>query len=353
MSGPRAQPAVSPADSFAGLTGRRATRGWMAPFSLLVAIVLALTPITAILVLGWLARVMRREAVVALARHGLGLSRSAAIARLSATPAIADLAGFPGWMRGLGDTLRSGMAGVLAVSLATLPFGALFLLAWWAGWENSFNKGYEQAWVGPLLAFSAALIAVPVLSLLPMALAHHAETRRVGAVLEIGLLWRLVLQVRWRYLVLTLSLLAAAAPLGFMRVLPVFIENVRPGFADASPEVAKAVAFRWHLATTAYLIPVLVILRSAAAHLYARSWLAACPVTTGGLSTVANALGITIDRPAKRRPGRLGGLLAALLIAVAWIAFLAMLFVTQFANHAWWNWLNHPLIGLPWVFRPL
>lgn len=37
------------------------------------------------------------------------------------------------------------------------------------------------------------------------------------------------------------------------------------------------------------------------------------------------------------------------LAAATWTAFIAQLYVAQFANHAWWNWLNHPLIGLPWI----
>ena len=323
----------------------------MAPFNVIIAVLLALTPFTAVLVLGWLMRIMRREAALALARQGLGLKRRAAIAKLAATPVLASLTRFPGWWRGLGDTMRSALSGAMAVALATLPFGALFLLAWWAGWENSFNKGYEQAWVGPLLALLAALVAVPVLSLLPMALVHHAVTRRVGAVLEIGLIWRLVRRVRWRYVALTLGIVLAAAPLGVMRVLPVFIENVRPELAQAGPDALRALAVRWHLATTVYLIVVLVILRSAAARLYARAWLAERPTATEGMSTLADALGIARAPAVARRPGRLMGLIAGLLIAAAWLAFLAMLYVTQFANHAWWNWLNHPLIGLPWVFR--
>ena len=356
MNGPRVTPETAadlPVDGLPGVPNRTAARAWRAPSSLLVAVVLALTPVTAMLVLGWLMRVMRREAALAVARHGLGLTRRAAIVRLAETPTLSNLAQFPGWWHGFGDTMRSAITGTLAVAFATLPFGALFLLAWWAGWENSFNKGYEQAWVGPLLAVLAAIVAVPTLSLLPMALVHHAMTRRLGAVFEITLVWRLIRRVAWRYVALTLALLVAAAPLGVMRVLPVFIENIHPDFARVGTEAAAALAFRWHLASTIYMILVLVVLRGAAARLYARAWLAERPAGTGGAGDVAQALGIAHEQPTLRRPSRLADLVASLAMAAAWLALLAMLYVTQFASHAWWNWLNHPLIGLPWVFTPL
>ena len=326
--------------------------------SIIVAIALALIPLTAILVLGWLMRMMRRETAIALVRAGdPAMKRRAAKDRLAAIDMFAPLARFPGWRRGFGDTVRSGLRATIALALATLPFGAILLLAWWAGWENSFNKGYEQAWVGPLVSLIGVFIALFVLIHLPMGLAHHAAERRIGAIWELRVIRRLIAHVRWRYLALTLVSIVLAAPLYLAQILPTFIENINPELATAGPEEIKRFAFLWHLGFTAYLVVMLVILRRWAARLYARALVrqglapGAFASSTGGFArSISHALALP-EFEAHQAPGRFGGFVATLLLAAAWFGFIAALYVAQFANHAWWNWLNLPAVALPWIYR--
>ena len=84
----------------------------------------------------------------------------------------------------LGDTFRErvwqrvklGVAGWLTMSsLALLP-GILWAGAWWAGWDNSFNKGYEQASVGPLVGVGGVVLFLLLMPYLQIAQARHAET---------------------------------------------------------------------------------------------------------------------------------------------------------------------------------
>ena len=320
--------------------------------SILIAMGLALTPVTAVLVLGWFMRIMRREAAIALCRYGTaGKKRAAVLQSFAASSELAPLQRFPGWWRGLMETLKAGIKATAALALATLPFGALLLLAWWAGWENSFNKGYEQAWVGPLLALTGALVAVVVLMHLPMALAHHAAERRVGAIWDLRVIRRLIARVRWRYLVFTAFLVLASAPVYLAQIVPTFIEGVFPDLATAGPEEIKSFAGRWHLSFTVYLVMVLLILRRWSARLYARALVASEGEGSRFVHLVFGELGLAVAES----PGRLShwaGLFTNILTAGLWFAFIAALFVAQFANHAWWNWVNSPLIGLPWIFRP-
>jgi hypothetical protein len=51
--------------------------------------------------------------------------------------------------------------------------------------------------------------------------------------------------------------------------------------------------------------------------------------------------------------GWAGAAISSVLLVAVWFGLIAQLYVAQFANHAWWNWINHPIIGLPWIFRPL
>ena len=322
-----------------------------------VAMVLCLTPFTALIVLGWLVRLMRREMMIEVGRHSRtqdkrDLGRKAAIAAVTTLPQLAEAARFPGWLRGFWQTMRSSLKAAIAVSLAVLPFGTILLLSWWAGWENSFNKGYEQAWVGPALAAVGTALAVFTLVHLPMALAHHAAEQRVGAIWSIGVIRRLIARVRWRYLILTLATIALSAPLFLLQIFPTFIETAYPDLATAPPAEVETFARRYFGAATVYLVLALFVLRRWAARLYARAALLHRSSELRFINQVSDAL----ERPAapaRPAPGRTGGIISGLLMVAGWLAFVAALYVAQFANHAWWNWISFPLTGLPWMFRPL
>lgn len=325
---------------------------FLALVSIVLAILLSLTPFTAVFVLGWLLRIMRRETAIALCRQsGPDKTRKGAIARLASSPNLAHLHRFPGWWTGLMETLRSGIKGTIALAIATLPFGALLLLAWWAGWENSFNKGYEQAWVGPLVALAGAMLAVFVLVHLPMALAHHAAEQRVGAIWELRNIRRLIAAVRWRYMLLAICTVLASAPVFLCQIIPTFIEGVFPELAGADREELNAFAFRWHLSFSVYLVLVLLILRRWSARLYARANIVGEQQSGDLVQQVFTDLELA-PPAASQTPGRWGGALPSLVMFASWFGVIAALFVAQFANHAWWNWVNLPVVGLPWIFRP-
>ncbi len=321
-------------------------------FSIGVAIALALTPVTAILVLGWFMRIMRRETAIALLRYGApGKTRSAALEDFAHVGELAGMQRFPGWWQGLMETFRAGARATAALAVATLPFGVLLLLAWWAGWENSFNKGYEQAWVGPSLALAGALLAVVVLMHLPMALAHHAAERRIGAIRELRLIRQLISRVRWRYLLFTIFMVLAAGPVFLAQIVPTFIEGVFPHLATAGPEEIRSFAGRWHLSFTVYTVLILLLLRRWSARLYARALVAEGAEASAYARLVRGAAGLDHTH-ALEPPRRWPGFVSNLLTAALWLGFIAALFVAQFANHAWWNWISGPIYGLPWVFRP-
>jgi hypothetical protein len=316
-----------------------------------IAVLLALTPITAILMLGWMVRLMRRETAIAIVQTEHGIGRNAALQRL-ASAGHRDLVRFPGWWRGLWDTVKTGAATLVVVAIATLPFGALMLIGWWAGWENSFNKGYEQAWVGRALAFAGIAVAIFVLSHWPMMLSHYAAERRIGAIAELGVVRRLIGRVRWRYLGLSVMSVLAAAPIFLAQILPTFIEKIHPALISADPAQIASFAGRWHLAATVYSVLALIVLRRRAARLYARAILLEQPANAHFARDVARTTNVPPSASPGKRVRRISAAVAGMLTAGAWLAFIAALYIAQFANHAWWNWVNHPLVGLPWVFRP-
>ncbi len=270
--------------------------------------VLCLNPVTSVLVLGWLMRRMRAQA--------RGEARPGWILGDSGRGPAARIAG------GLAANIRAGLVTGAGLASLTLPFSALWLFAWWAGWENSFNKGYEQAWVGPVTGFGACLVAVVVLTFLPYALAHHAVEGRFGAFFE----WRRIRHAAalagWRGVGLAVLTVLLAFPHFLGRALPVFVEEIVPEFPQRPPEEQAAIADLAALITAAYAFAALTFLRGMAMRLYLRT----CEAVA--LSRLA-IFWIAIQ-------------------AVVWFGLVALIFVGQFMNHAWALWLTHPFFLLPW-----
>ena len=293
--------------------------------NLVIGTLLCMTPLTAILVLGWQLRFMHAVTTRRLAGpEGNGLPANRTSWLLGG--------GGSGWSRrffgGLWLNLVSGVRGFCALALATLPFTGLWLLSWWAGWENSFNKGYEQSWVGASLGLTGIAVSLIVLPHLPMALAHLAAERRWSALFEAGTIRRLAGLAGWRYALFSIVLVLGALPVFAMRSLPVFAEQIIPGLTGYSGDEILQLAGTLSLFKAAYVFLVSVLLRGWSARIYAYALLLA----TAG-----------------RDPGRVGSAVWMVFLVVVWFGLIAQLYVGQFMNHNWTIWLNHPFVLLPWL----
>ena len=284
----------------------------------LLGALLCMTPATAIVAQGWLMGRMRRLAVDAARRRAGPEAPAWAPATPPATESVLR--------RGV-RVAGEGVLAALSAFLGLLPFTALVMLSWWGGWENSFSKGYEQSWVGPTLGLLGVAIGLPLLARLPMALAHQAVERRFAAFFERRVVRRIMAHGGWEHVALTLCLVLAASPLFAAKGLPVFVEQIRPGFEALTEEEARAFARGWRLAAAAYLFGGLWLLRGWSARLYAKARLrseAAGSMRLGFMGWVRLAVA--------------GGL---------WFGLIAQIYVGQFLNHDWADWLNPPLVALP------
>ena len=302
-----------------------------------VAVLLCLTPLTAIIVMGWLMRAMARESAVALRQLEGPARRWPRPPLPNLLRASAPEAGgfWQRWTGGLAENIRLGLASVATIAAGTLPFTLLWLLSWWGGWENSFNKGYEQAWVGPVVGLIGVAVALPLLTHLPMAVAHQAAEGRMSAFFAIGHIRRLISHVRWRYTALCLMIVLAALPLFAVKGLPVFVENWSPGFLGRNAEEIERFAAGYRFWGTLYLVLAVIFLRRAAARLYARARFRLA--AAGG---------------EKRRGWRITPLFGTLVIWGIWFSLVAQIYVGQFLNHQWLAWVNPPVVGLPWIPLP-
>ncbi|MDH3262719.1 MAG: hypothetical protein OEM24_01835 [Paracoccaceae bacterium] len=304
--------------------------------TLLLGTLLSLTPLTSILVLGWLTR--RMQATIE--------------GRLSRAPQPA-----PGWLLGprgegavvrllggLGANIRAGFATAGALLGLTLPFTALWLGAWWAGWENSFNKGYEQAAVGPSVFLLGTALALPLMAFLPLALAHAAAEGRAAAVFEARRLRAVATHAGWRLPALGLLTLALALPLFAARGLPAFAGAMLPGLEDLPPAEVEALKGRVALGQAAYAFTALLVLRGLGARLYARAASAAAGADPALWARSRARLAARFAAPPSR-PARTLWLVLALAPGLG-LSFLIL--AGQFLNYGWWHWLTHPFLLLPW-----
>ena len=335
----------------------------------LIGVLLCLTPFSSVIVLGWLMRTMRREAAITLIRRAAGLRRGAALQRLRSSPRLAGLAKPPNWFTsgtqgegsrlqrsfgGLRKNVELGVSTIASLCVAVVPFGLLLLLGWWAGWDNSFNKGYEQAWVGPLIAWIGIFLALIALSYLPMGLAHQASEGRLRGFFEIKQVRALTAYVGWRYVGLALLYLICALPIFALRSMPVFIENIYPGFAELDAEGLVQFENRYRLLAACYVFAAVVFLRKRAARVYAGAALRALSAgESWAKGTFAcrllSELTVEPKTAPMPKPGRFKRLSSSAVRLLVWFGLIVLIVVGQFLNHSWVFWVSYPLIALPWL----
>ncbi|MBA3908737.1 MAG: hypothetical protein C0524_02395 [Rhodobacter sp.] len=297
-------------------------------------------PVSAVIALGWLTR---RSAHHARSRFGLaeeapGWLLGPREVHGRETSRIARALG------GLGANIRAGMITLAALFAWTLPFTLLWMGAWWAGWENSFNKGYEQAFVGPSIFLFGTLIAALILPALPLMLAYLATEDRLSAGFELRRIGALVAQSGWRVPALMALTSLCAFPFAAARGLITTATDWAPWLEDLPPERIAEVRAQIALALAAWAFLSLWLLRHLGARIYAR----AAPRAAGlrpGLwdgTQAAEAAG-----PA-RAPSRFFTAIWYLIAMGISLALSFLILSGQFLDHAWWRWVFHPALTLPW-----
>ncbi len=301
-----------------------------------VGTLLCTGPVTAILALGWLTR---RQGHLARSRFGAAEEAPGWLLGPRERGRFARVLG------GLAANIRSGLIALVALLAWTLPFTLLWLGAWWAGWENSFNKGYEQAFVGPGVFLTGALVAALVLPALPFMLAHLAAEDRLSAAFELRRLRSLLAQAGWRVPALMLATTLAALPFAAARGLITTATDWAPWIEDLGPDEGAALQGRIALALAAMAFLSVWLLRCLAARAYA----GAAPRAAGlrpGLWDGSQASEAAVPAQARSR------LMTTLWYGSAMALTLALTFLIlagQFLDHAWWRWLFHPALTLPWA----
>ena len=280
-------------------------------------------------------------------------------------------AGAKGWRRwfgGLRENFAVGFATAFNALILVLPASVLMLFAWWGGWENSFNKGYEQAWVGPSVSLLGIAWFIPAAIYVVF-----AQGRQAVAGWRAFFDWRLNLTLMfsrpWQIGALAILAVIGALPYTLLRMLPFFFPDFVAGFETLDVQQQEDLAFQYSWGTLIYLVAIGLILRQVAARCYGAACLHC--LQRGDIALTAlrprerealealNLHKVTMPPQSRwwwrlilrfsHRVQVIGFMIGAV---AAWFGVVAQLYIAQFANHAWVLWLNHPLVSFAWVPVP-
>jgi len=333
-----------------------------------------LNPLGSLLMMGWVMRSARQRAL-AVMMQASNLSEAEKLERCRAVfPDFCPMR-LPGFVigeargggirrlwRALAGNLRTGIAAAFSLYVLLLPGQALMLFAWWGGWENSFNKGYEQALVGPLVSFAGIGWFVAAAYYASFAIGRQSLAGW-QAFFQWRLNWRLLRLRPWFGFGLALLTALAVLPFSFGRMGPFFFPKTIEGFEQMDAEALSALAVQYTWVVLAYVLLAGLLLKRLAAGFYAHALIAAYAANqmaaeelTGPERAVLQGLALENRAPEEKsrwwyrllrgfsqRVQRLVLLVASL---AAWFGVIAQLYIVQFANHDWLLWINHPMLEL-------
>ena len=309
--------------------------------TIVLGALLSLSALSSVILLGWLMTLMRSRALVVAGQVLTGHDQPRWLY------GAFDAAWPKRFAGGLGRNIARGTAAAASLAVATFPFAVLWLASWWAGWENSFNKGYEQALAGQLVGLAGIAIFVVVMVYLPMALVHQAVEQRAFSFFELRRVGSVVAHTGPAYILWSGASVLLAVPFFLSRILPAFAEGFYPGLANFSPEQVAGTATMIKLFVALYLFVTLVFLKRWSAGIYARAVQRASTSADAALWQ-GSALVEGTTYSSGKSPWRVARLARFMVLSVIWAGLAVLIFVGQFVNHGLHVWLSHPFIFLPW-----
>jgi hypothetical protein len=385
VGAPDAPVAVRPTPGISGRIRSVATALWSLGFGAFCGLSFLLS----FLVVGWAQRAARREVLKTWWRCRRGPLAGETFAEFAeADGGTAELARWPGWLlaqrrvgwRGgsfrsiaagllgsLGENARLGVQAAFNTAVFVLPGTLLWAVGWYAGWLNSFNKGYENYYVGMSLFGVGTMLFVAAMFYVPMALARQASTGDWRSFYQFGLVRRLI---RRRWLAnfsLAVLALGLSVPLLILKTMPGFWPQLNEALLNLSAGEQLRRLERYYFLVSLYGVSAFLIFRLAAARLYARAMLQGVQAGTVTPEELADGewqalhrLGLLAPRPEPARHWawrllrwlgtRAGRITAGMATLLVWLAFVLNVMTHEFFNYhaAGRGWWNQPLIQLPW-----
>lgn len=365
----------------------------MAVWKVFVGAILCQAWPTSILAVGWTYRAMQRRALRVWTKHS-PLSESNKTALAQSDPLFLAHVTWPNWFvqpRGLrrtagavvglrararraigvagaslGENLRLGFLAIFNTTVVMILPAGLWQFGWYSGWDNSFNKGYEQYYVGMALSWTGVMLFLAAMLFLPMAQARQAATGDWRAFYHFRTIWAITRNAPVRTVLLAAAYSLASLPIAIALGLPFFIEQFAPQSASFTDSEMLQYLRTYYFRLGVYGFVAYVFVRWIAAGWYARTVvellhtgrlkqealagaerhaLRALQLDHSGEATrlhPAIAVTLAVSRPAWRAAVLTGAVLI-------WFTFIAQIYVREFiVYHPYQGFLNQPLVQLPW-----
>jgi len=257
---------------------------------------------------------------------------------------------------------KIGVQGLFCTYLATGLGCLIMFMSWEFGWLNSFNKGYEQAFFGPLTGFLGILLIILAMFHVPMAQAHQAATGEARSFFHFRFIWALVRARPTAYF--GLAVLTTVLSLIFEGLRVAVLGDDFPANAAASDEEGFLYLQQYFLGCSLGLFVALLLLRGLTARIYRNAVLTVLSDGAIGREELHPLLAAGLDRlelmPVPRATSvGLGQVvrvttrwsyrrLAYTLIFLTWFAFLSRFYAGYFLVASGpIGFLNHPLVQIP------
>jgi hypothetical protein len=260
---------------------------------------------------------------------------------------------------------KIGLQGLLCTFLVSGLGTLIMLFSWEFGWLNSFNKVYEQAFIGPLSGFLGIFIFIAAMFYVPMAQVHQAMTGDYRAFFDFRFVWRLVRARLSAYVFLAGVIVFLSLPLEILKTAPAGFDGTIDSWTNATDAEFHQMLQRYFLIGSLALFVSLLVWRWLAAWIYQSAVLKVLErgeVTRGDLHpTIAHCLdrlGVfpvpTLEKAGigymvKSSSRMVYRRLLFVVLFFIWFGFVAKVYVGEFFNyHPGQGFLNHPVIQLPY-----
>jgi hypothetical protein len=257
---------------------------------------------------------------------------------------------------------KIGLQGLFCTYLLTGLGCLIMLFSWEFGWLNSFNKGYEQAPIGPLTGLLGIAVFIAAMFYVPMAQVHQAVTGDFRAFFDIRFVWRLIQARLSTYVILAVLIALISLPPEILKTAPSFFGDWTDTWSDA--EVLTMLR-NYYLTCSLVLFVSLLIWKWLAARIYQsavlkvleRGWVTRAEVQP----RVANWLDRLEIFPVPTLESAGFGYVVKsgsqsvyrrtlyVVLFFVWFGFVAKVYVGEFLNyHPFTGFMNHPLIQFPY-----
>jgi hypothetical protein len=261
--------------------------------------------------------------------------------------------------------LRSGLELLACNAVLLLPVGLIWLFAWEYGWNVSFNKQYEQSFIGLLTGLTGILLFMLAMTYVPLAGAHLAATNDPRAFFDLSFIRRLYHARPLAMLLFAAAVVALSLPASFLWCAVLFYGNSLPQEIASDPAKIRQLTESYVFWSAVYILPAYLITHLLAARIYAGSVLhllkqdpALSERLHPEIESLLRILNLLEPRPKRSWPlvvqavlvtGRAGSHLALRAAAfLVWIALALQPFIMQFLHyHTFIPWLNPVLVNLP------